>query len=598
MSDEKLTLTVQINADTGQLEVVGQKMAGLAQQSKGLSSEAASLASAFLPFATGAAIIGFFTESIKAAEDENVALGRLKFQVEALGQSWDKNKQSVTQWGQAIQATTRFSDSEAYEALGRLTRVTGNLTQAQNASQLAMSLSVSSGKSLGETTDFIANLINKNTRALMEGNREFGAFTGGAKDAQGMLDALSKSLGDAAFKEQGLTKEGDILKHQWEDLMKQVGSMFLPAVSGLVKVLQEALTWTQHLGVTFANFVQISIDGLRGIGQAFKAAFTMNWDGVRQAAADTLRQIGYDLRAADEIQNQIADQSIQRAHKSADARVTVTRHETKEEERMRQEQAVKVAEFEGEINRQLAQLNTDQLKKKQQTMQAEITARRQKITNEIKDETQKQKLLAELDDEQDKRTKFYAHEELVANANKSLQIADLAVQTFQVLDSMGKDHTQGELNRARILLALEKAIAIARVWAAAAAAPSPLMAGIAAANTALLVAQFASQSQQLGQAQSQFNQQNTQQPKFSGSVGMGTASDILAGNSGGFGSGASGGGSVRSGGGANIQITIGDIILQGVNDASKIPDNVVEQIASKILDRVKARGDLSFLGVA
>jgi hypothetical protein len=92
MADQILQLTVKVNSDTGQLDVVSQKMKGLSVESekagKGLSSAGEgfkSLGKALGGLATAAAIGAFFKSAVQGAEEENQAMRRLKFAVEAVG---------------------------------------------------------------------------------------------------------------------------------------------------------------------------------------------------------------------------------------------------------------------------------------------------------------------------------------------------------------------------------------------------------------------------------------------------------------------------------------------------------------------------------
>src|ERR1044071_512684 len=188
---DRVQLEIKVNAETGQLEVLGAKFGELAGKAGGaqtafskLGGEAGNLLKSFLPLATAGGIIAFFANAVKGAEEENESLRRLKFTLESSGQSWDKNKQSIQDWSQAIQNSTRFSDSEALSSLDKLTRATGNAAQAQKAAQLAISLSVASGQDLASATELVNNLINKQERAVTLAHRQFGTYVQNANTAQ------------------------------------------------------------------------------------------------------------------------------------------------------------------------------------------------------------------------------------------------------------------------------------------------------------------------------------------------------------------------------------------------------------------------------
>lgn len=574
---ETLNLTIQINAETGQLEVVGQKMAALGQQTKSLAGDASGLLKSFLPFATAAGIIAFFTDSVKAAEEENVALRRLEFQIKALGKSWDTSKMSVQEWAAAIQASTRFSNSDAYDALGRLLRVTGDLSQAQRASQLSMSLSVASGKSLGETTDFVANLINKNTRALMEGNREFGAFTGGAKDAQSMLNALQKNLGDAAFKEEGLTKAGHTLKNSFNELQQEVGNALTPALTWVVEKTTSLIHGFEKLGIIIAN-----------LGAKMMVNFGSGWKAAMKAIDDETKV------QFENLENHLTATKV----KGSTERINVVHRETREEAALRKEQASKAEEIEGEINKNLAALTQDKMKKERQVMEAEIAARRQKINREITDERLKFKLLAELENEHIKRSQFLAKEEIQIKRAVALETAGTAIEALQVVNDMSQKDTDAQVIRAKAILALEKAIAIARILASPQAVLNP---ALAAAQVALTVAQFAQQFQAIDQAKSAFQSGIRSVSVSTPLPGGGNLTQISGPGSGtvpvsGGGGPASFGpaGSSGGGGGFIININANAIIVNG----SVGVEDLADKIGRKIIEQIKARGQSDFIGVA
>ncbi|HNF58458.1 MAG TPA: hypothetical protein PLN89_02655, partial [Elusimicrobiota bacterium] len=185
MADQVLTLSVKVNAETGQLEVVGKQ---LEKAERGFSDLSKSIGG----LVTVGALAAFFKSAVQGAEEENQALRRLKFSVEAAGQSFEKSQGQIQTWAQGVQQATRFTDGQAIETMGRFVRVTGDITQAQKASQLAMSLSVATGKELGATTDILTNLINKNERGVAMARKEFGALIAGAENGQQVLDILSQ----------------------------------------------------------------------------------------------------------------------------------------------------------------------------------------------------------------------------------------------------------------------------------------------------------------------------------------------------------------------------------------------------------------------
>lgn len=583
MADQKIQLTVQVNAETGQLEVLGAKFAQVGEKAKGtgdafssLSGEAGGLLRSLLPFATAGGVIAFFTNAVKGAEEQNESFRRLKFTIDGMGISWDKNKQSIEQWTQSIAASTRFSDSDAIAALDKLTRVTGSLSQAQTASQLAMGLSVASGKELSSTIALVTDLLNGNQRALIEVKREFGNVAGGAKDTQQALSALQKAYGDTAAKSSGLTDTTAHLVNSFSELKDSIGNAIIPVLIPAIDLLKKMVDGFQLLGIAIGGIVKANIQALKLDFAGMKETFNQTISDIQDFEAKNTASLATGeserltiTRAAKEKAKQQADQD-------------------------RAEEIAKVQSFEAEINRNVAELNRDSYQKKLALLNAEVTARRQKINIEIKDEVQKKILLDKLDREELARKQAYAKLEVEVKQAAALQIADTAVQMFAVLNSMTDKDSQTQVTRAKLILALEKSIAIARAIAEAQKG-GPLAAGIAAAQIGLITAQFAQQSQAIDAARGSFSVSSSQIAAQPVSIpGGGTVIDIGGGGGVGVGLPTSGGRNVAAtaAGGFVVNIASGAIVINGPVGL----EDIAAKLGEKIIEQIKGQGQLSFTG--
>lgn len=514
MADKTIQLSIKVNSETGQLEVLGAKLKVVADSAKGtrgafagLSGEAGGLLKSLLPFATAGGILAFFTDSVKAAEEENQALNRLKFTVTSMGGSWDKAKEQVMSWGTAIAATTRFSDGEAFTALDRLARITGNVTTAQKASQVAMGLSVASGKSLNETTELMANLLAGNERALIETKREFGAFAGEARTAQQALDLLNNKFGDAAFKEDSFTKQTDQLKNAFGEFKEQVGRGLIPALLPVFDILSMIMRGFRELGIVLAGLAASFVVFAEGVGAAVLKMAKLDFSGAKEKAKTLGRElvtIEQETAASiDEIEAESAKKDLVRDSQSVQLKAL----RSKQEVATAEEDAKKLAQIEAELDQKMAGLGQDSFAKKRAMLNAEIAAERTKINTELKLETDKAKALDKLKILEAKSSADLAKQEVKFKTAGALEIVDLSLQTLSLLNGMGESHNKGEVRRAKAILALQQAIAIARVWAAE-ASKGVVGIGIAAASTALIVAQFAVQSKAIDKAAEQANAGN------------------------------------------------------------------------------------------
>ncbi len=445
MADQELKLTVRVNAETNQIDILGAKMGGLANQTGKLSSEAAGLAKSFLPLASTGAIIAFFANAVKGAEEENAALRRLRGTLESTNQAWDKSAQAVESYSKAVQATTRFSDTQAIQALDKFTRVTGNLAQAQAAATLAMNLSVRSGNSLEETTRTVTDLLNGNERALMEVNREYKALAGGANTTQEALDNLARSTRNAAVEENNLTKSTLAMKNAWGELSDQIGNSLAPAVKFVIDLLKESVKVVETLGSAIAAQVKLAMDAFMGLGQVIEAALTGNLSKVKEAIGRTMSQLKTDVS--------IAADDVTRIWRESDQNII-----TGQARRLQSKKVLNDAEV-AEEKRKLAAIEA-----------AGKKATEQKIAREVKAIQTRSELEQE----------------------GLITMLDLNVQALATLNSLSEQGTKAEVNRAKAILALEKAIAIARAISEAQKG-GPFAAAIAGAQIALISAQFAQQ---------------------------------------------------------------------------------------------------------
>lgn len=592
MADQVINLQVKVNADTGALEVLGAKMSGAAKGATeakgaftGLKSEVDSLAKSFIPLLTAGGIVAFFSASAKAAEDENQSLQRLKFTVESLGGSWDKNQRQVGEWGKAIADTTRFSDGEAFNALDKLTRVTGNLATAQKATQVAMGLSVETGKPLNETVALMQNLFSGNAIALREVHREFGAFAGQAQTTQQALDLLGAKFAGAAFDEKSFTKDTATLKNAFEEFKEEVGRGIIPALTVLIGWAKQGIHVFQELGFFVAQAMARAALTVGAFADALKRIAHLDFSGAKQAFTDLNTELksvsDQTLQHLEETESQQNAKSIDRTVKKGELKARQSAKDIAAED----EEAKKLAQIEAELASKIASIGDQTFAKKRAMLAAEVNAQRTKINTELKLEADKQKALEKLRAFEEKGVAQLNKEEVHVKTEAALQVVDLSLQTLNIVNSLGESHNKSEVRRAKAILALQQAIAIARVWAANASIPV-VGAAIAAASTALFVAQFVQQSKAIDKAAESSNSSGSNfTAPSAGSLGIdpGAATPNLSGlslpsgpsggsGSSGGGSAPAGGGGGGGGGGAPVIINVGPITINLQVDSIDLSD--------------------------
>jgi hypothetical protein len=515
MADKVIQLSVKVNSDTGQLDVLGAKFQETGKKAKsaqddlaGLGKEAKNLFSSFLPFATAGGIVAFFTSAVRGAEEENQALRRLANTLRAHNQEVGEGTQQIMAFAAAIQRSTRFSDTEAFNAIDRLMRVTGNLAQSQKAAALAMDLSTTSGESLEASTQLVTDLLNGNERALRQVRNEYGSFAGSARTAQDALDQLSTNLSGAAERESGLTKETLSLKNQWNDFTDVIGNALSGPLSHVIGWAKEGIIWIDKLGTVFATNAAIIFEVAAGISKALKAAFHLDFDGVKNATKEAMDGIAVIVTESGAM-IQAADQQVTDTAALETAKRERLRARESDAERERREKALADAEAAAQkieaisldLDARLASIGENTLAKKQAMLNAEINAQRAKITREVQNENERAKLMDKLKLYEAKRTEEITKAEVKLKTDAAFQVAGDSIQALQILNDMQEGHSKEESRRAKLLLALEKSLAIAALWRAEAGKG---LAGIAmaASGTALIVAQFAQQSRAIDQARS------------------------------------------------------------------------------------------------
>lgn len=593
---DRVQLEIKVNADTGQLEVLGAKFGELSGKAGGLQGafgklggEAGNLLKSFLPLATATGVVAFFGNAIKAAEEENESLRRLKFTIESSGQSWEKNKVSIQEWSQAIQNTTRFSDGAALAAMDKLARATGNVSQAQKAANLAMSLSVATGKDLGTTTELVSNLINKQERAVTLAHREFGTYTQNAHTAQEVLDVLQQKIGKAAFEEDSLTKKTSQAKNAFHELSETVGNTFAPVAAALLNTFKFLIQGVDRLGTAIASLVLITGHQLVGFAQIMKSAFTMDWAGVKAAFNDMMMTIQADAVANSEVIMAAEAKKTEAVKIGANTRINVILGETEAEKNARLEAKEKALQMEAELEQKIQGLGVQTYQKRLAALDAEVMARRAKANKEITIEVEKSKVLAKIDQFEKASKVQLAKDEIFVKQEAAFNVANLAIQTLQTVNSLGDKGSEAERTRAKALLALQQAVAIGWAWVHAVRIGGPFAPAIAAAETALIVAQFAQGVKQIDQAGSQ-EAAGIQGIKLNDPIagidlgGTGSPGSLPgslgSGGSRSFGSGGSGGG----GGGATV-INVGGIVVNFSTDKLSV-DNV-DAVMLKMYEKLR-----------
>lgn len=418
LSKQMLEAAQRSERFAGDIAVASQKadesLAKIPPKASQASSSLASLEQAgnqlkqqLLGFATVAGITAFFKDSAEAALSEQEALRRLGFAVEATGTSFAGEKDKILAFAQEQQQLTQFSDTQTFEALGRLVRVTGDVGQAMQGTKLAFGLASASGRDFNSVIELLGPILNGDASRLRTLKNEFGAFIGDANTAQEVVDALSKRFLGAAEQQSGFGKELASLRNRLGDFQEIVGAGVLPAFRLFLDGVLKGAQFFEILGTVIADFAAKAVTHLEGLAQKARAVFTGQFARLPEISRETAvklaaieeasgeRAVEIERRYSRERQEivrdegrlkaRVTEQSIEQAQKeqdekeksARDAHEKVVRLESErlELEKNHVESRRLLIELEKEERfRQLDELKEKQLITDQELQQAKISA--------------------------------------------------------------------------------------------------------------------------------------------------------------------------------------------------------------------------------
>lgn len=622
MADQTIELKVKINSETGGLEIAESKIKHLGDSVKttgdkvsDFSGSFGDLAKQFLPFVTvvgGATfaiskLTNFVSDSIKESEDFRQVLVRVRSAIETTGGSWEKSGKAVEEWANALQRSTRFSDTQAISALDALTRATGSLEIAQKASVLAMDISVRTGKEFASTLDLVKRLILGQNLSLREAQREFGNVLSGAEDTKEALKRLALAYEGAALAEKSLTSETSKLKNEWEDLKKNLGNAITPALLTLTETLNNLFPSLAKVGVVLKSYFTKGAIATAVDFKDITGAFSKIDEEAKKAAesVDKLRSSSGGLAGAlaGYVPPKIGPEDDgEKGGKSKEEKQEMLGPSREDFEKYQGDVSAsneRLLAMEDDLNVRLAQLNDGSIESKRNALIAERDAFISKVEKEIGSEQNKEKNIAQIRAIYRKKEEIALKSDAKLKTQLAMQTADIAIQALQTIDGMGEINSANDARRAKLFLALRQSMAIANAWVSALdpSTPGPLPAkvGLAAATTGLILAQFAAQSKAIDKARAANNQEKIS-TSISTDFGNETVTETFgSGSTGDAGSGtndtrtggwAAGGG---GGGGAGTVINIGPTTVHFSADSVDV--NNIDMIARRIGDAV-SRGNV------
>ena len=173
MDKNKVQISIEaVNRAKNELALLQKDLKDLQDEGKKTGEAFSLMGKAFLAFtligATAAlsGVTALLKSFVKEAGEAEQIENRLRFALEGLGYAWAELKPHVDKYAASVQEMTRFSDEEARKALTDMLLYTRDFAKAQDASRLAMDMSVRTGQDLSSTTRLIGMALSGNVEML------------------------------------------------------------------------------------------------------------------------------------------------------------------------------------------------------------------------------------------------------------------------------------------------------------------------------------------------------------------------------------------------------------------------------------------------
>lgn len=197
-----------------------------------------------------AAALGALTvamgDAVKAAMEDEKSQQMLARQLKATTGATDEQIKSVEKYITAQGRNLGITDDQLRPALAGLTRATKDITEAQNATNLAMDIAAAKGTSLETVTKAMEKAYGGNLSALAKLDPSVREMIKGGATLEEVFAQLGKTFGGAA-KEASNTAAGGFAKMKLalDETKESIGAALLPVIQKVLPYLQKAAEWAQ-----------------------------------------------------------------------------------------------------------------------------------------------------------------------------------------------------------------------------------------------------------------------------------------------------------------------------------------------------------------
>lgn len=289
-----LSLTVRVNKETGELEVLkaqvsetGDTFKKMGAEAQGGGEQLEKLVGSMAKLASATAIIAFMKSAIIEANQSAEAFRHLKSQMDAVGLSFDLNQERIHSWAEAMQGVAHLQDDLAINSLSKVISKTKDLELSMKLVQLSQDIAISSGREFQSTLDGLTNAIARPERGLAQLQLQYGAQISGAKNVGEAINMLARDYEGAASGAESLALKGVDITNSWDDLKKKIGNEVSPTLSFLSdQVIAPLITKLLSMEITIKTVATALMAGIvapfKVAAAAFRGEFTD--EIVRQSA--------------------------------------------------------------------------------------------------------------------------------------------------------------------------------------------------------------------------------------------------------------------------------------------------------------------------
>ena len=283
----KVIIEIVVDKKTGALKVAGQEMKALgdkaqtaAIKTKQATSSLSSLTQSLGGFIAGAAVIGFFKQSISAAIQQEDAVNKLNAALKIQGNFTNEASQELQNYASELQKTTRFGDETIIKGQALLASFGLQGEQLKRTTQAALDLATATGTDLNAAFLLLGKAAKGETGSLSRFGIILAKGIPEAEKLDAALKEINNSFGGAAQADVK-TFGGALAQLQglFGDVTEEIGKGLFPALTNLGSATKDSLPFIQNVGLAIAGVIGLAITGIKSVvdilTQAVNVAITI-----------------------------------------------------------------------------------------------------------------------------------------------------------------------------------------------------------------------------------------------------------------------------------------------------------------------------------